>query len=104
MANLGGRRVRENQPPPPPLNPWVTAIYGPLNLPQHVHDLPKNSLNILPKYDGEKTHSVEEHIESFQYFIHNLFVENNDVFMRLFVQNVEGDVKKWFRELTHCFD
>jgi hypothetical protein len=55
MDGLGGGRVWGNQPPPPPLNPWVTARYGPLNLPQHVHDLPENYLKLLPKYDGEKT-------------------------------------------------
>jgi hypothetical protein len=99
MNGLGGGRYGGNQPPPPPLNPWVTTRYGPLNLPQHVHDLPENYLKLLPKYDGEKTHSVEEHIGSFQDFTDNLFVEHEDVFMRIFVQNLEGDIMKWFREL-----
>jgi hypothetical protein len=32
----------------------------------------------------------------------NLFVEHDDVFMRLFVQTLEGDVRKWFRGLPHA--
>jgi hypothetical protein len=92
MANLGGGRDGGNQPPPPPLNPWVTTIFGPLNLPVNVHDLPENYLKLFPKYNGEPTLSVEEHLVTFQDFTDNLFVEHDDVFMRLFVQTLEGDV------------
>jgi hypothetical protein len=54
---------------------------------------------LLPKYNGEPTLSTEEHLVSFQDFTDNLFMEHDDVFMRLFVQTLEGDVHKWFREL-----
>jgi hypothetical protein len=73
MANLGGGRAGGNQPPPPPLNPWVMARFGPLNIPAHVHDLPENYLKLLPKYNGEPTLSVEEHLATFQDFTDNLF-------------------------------
>jgi hypothetical protein len=56
-------------------------------------------MKLLPKYDGEKAISVEEHMGAFQDFIDNLFVEHDDVFMRLFIQTLEGDVRKWFRGL-----
>jgi hypothetical protein len=36
---------------------------------------------------------------AFQDFTDNLFVEHDDVFMRLFIQTLEGDVRKWFRGL-----
>jgi hypothetical protein len=39
---------------------------------------------------------------SFQDFTDNLFVEHDDVFMRLFVQTLEGDVRKWFSGLPHA--
>jgi hypothetical protein len=61
------------------------GITGPLNLHVHVHDLPENYLKLLPKYDGEQAHSAEEHLAAFQDFIDNLFMEHDDVFMRLFV-------------------
>jgi hypothetical protein len=98
MDGLGGGREGEITSPTT-FKPWVTARYGPLNLPQHVHDLPENYLKLLPKYDGEKTHSTKEHIAAFQEFTENLFVEHDNVFMRIFVQTLEGDIIKWFREL-----
>jgi hypothetical protein len=88
MSNLGGGRVGGNQPPSPPSNTWITAIFGPLNMCMNIHSLPENYLNLLPKYDGQKTHSTEEHIESFQEFTDNMFVEQNNVLVRYFVQNL----------------
>lgn len=35
----------------------------------------------------------------FHNFTDNQFVEHDGVFMRLFVQTLEGDIRKWFREL-----
>jgi hypothetical protein len=80
----------------------VESRYGPLDLPQNPHDLPENYLKLLPKYDGEKEITTEEHMDSFQDFTDNLFIEHDDVFMILFVQNLEGDVRKWFRGLPHA--
>jgi hypothetical protein len=40
-------------------------------------------------------------METFQDFTGNLFIEHDDVFMRLFVQNLEGNVCKWFKGLPH---
>ena len=101
MDALSGGRPGGNQPPPPPLpiNPWFTSKFSPLNLPQITHDLPENYMKYLPKFDGDKTRSAEEHIHAFHDFIDDQFVEHDDVFMRLFVQTFEGDVRKWFREL-----
>jgi hypothetical protein len=70
-----------------------------LNFPPNVHDLPENYLKLLPNYDGEKTISAKEHMGTFQDFIDKIFVEHDDVFMKIFVQNLEGDFIKWFREL-----
>jgi len=100
MAVLGGGRSRGNKPPlPPPINPWFTSIFSPLNLPQITHERLENYMKYLPKFNGDKTHSVEEHMSSFREFTNEPFVENNNAFMRLFVQNLGGDVRKWFREL-----
>jgi hypothetical protein len=105
MDKLGGGRARGNKPIPPPLNPWVTTIFFPLNLLVHVHYLPKNYMKLLPKYNGEPTLSVEEHLMAFQCFTDNLFLEHEDLFMRLFVKNLEGCVHKLFVELpTNSID
>jgi hypothetical protein len=65
MANLGGGRAGGNQPPPPPLNHSIMDIFVPLNIPSHVHDLCKNYLKFLPKYNGEPTLSSKEHLAAF---------------------------------------
>jgi hypothetical protein len=36
---------------------------------------------------------------AFQDFIENLFVEHDDVFMRLFIHTLEGDTRKWLRDI-----
>jgi hypothetical protein len=55
MDEVGGGIIGGNQtPPPPPVNPWVEDKYGPLNIPQNTHELPKNYLKSLPKYDGKR--------------------------------------------------
>eukprot|EP01018_Ginkgo_biloba_P034759 Gb_09446 [translate_table: standard] len=93
--------AHHNPPPPPPrVNRWVQAKYGPLRTPVNVHDMPDNYLKILPKFDGEKNALAEDHMTAFQDFTDNLFIEHDDVYMRFFVQTLEGDVKKWFRDLT----
>eukprot|EP01018_Ginkgo_biloba_P021852 Gb_40590 [translate_table: standard] len=88
-------------PPPPParINPWVQARYGPSRLPVNLNDMPNNYLKILPKFDGENNASVEDHMIHFQDFTDNLFIEYDDVYMRLFGQTLEGDVRKWFKDL-----
>lgn len=97
MAGLGGGRPGGNQPPSPPVNPWVTSRFAPLNLPQITHDLPENYMKYLPKFGRDKTHSTEEHMSVFQDFTVDQFVDHDDVLMRLFVQTLGGDVRKWFR-------
>jgi hypothetical protein len=95
----GGIPQRNKNPSLPSINPWVTSKFSALNLPQITHDLPGNYMIYLPKFDGDKTRSFEYHMISFQDFTDDQFVEPNDIFMRRFVQNLEGYVRKWFREL-----
>jgi hypothetical protein len=56
-------------------------------------------MKYLPKFDGDKTRSTEEHMIYFQEFTDDQFVEKYNVFMRLFFQTIVGYVRKWFREL-----
>jgi len=56
MDELGGGIPGGNKPPPPLINPWVTSIFSPLNLPQITHDLLGNYMKYLPKFDGDKNH------------------------------------------------
>jgi hypothetical protein len=60
MVGLGGGRPGEINLPHP-YKSLGHFIFSPLNLPQITHDLPENYMKYLPKFDGDKTRSTEEH-------------------------------------------
>ena len=77
------------------------ARYSPLVLPQPMNALPVGYyLKYMPKFSGEGEVIVEEHLANFYAYADNLNTEQEDVWMRIFVQCIEGDVRKWFRYLT----
>jgi hypothetical protein len=79
----------------------VAARYSPLVLPQPVNPLPAGDyLKYMPKFTGEEDITVEEHLVAFYSYADNLNIENEDVWMRVFVQSLDGEVRKWFRGLT----
>jgi hypothetical protein len=53
----------------------------------------------MPKFTREEDITVEEHLVAFYNYADNLNIENEDVWMRVFVQSLDGEVRKWFREL-----
>jgi hypothetical protein len=53
----------------------------------------------LPKFTGEGNVTVEEHLAAFYSYADNLNIENEDAWMRVFVQSLDGEVRKWFRGL-----
>ena len=54
----------------------------------------------MPKLTGTKGVTTEEHLESFYSYADNLDISEDDVLMRVFVQSLDGEARKWFRELT----
>jgi hypothetical protein len=58
------------------------------------------SLKYMPKFTGEEDIIVEEHLVSFYSYADNLKIENEDVWMRFFVQILDGEARKWFGGLT----
>ena len=54
--------------------------------------MPNHYIKLLTKYDGSKGTSAEEPMDHFQEFTDNIFVDNDDVYMSLFAQYLEGDV------------
>jgi hypothetical protein len=78
----------------------VAAIYAPLDLPQVLYSFPPNDyMNYLPRFNGEGEVIVEEHLNSFYSFVDKFNVEHANVWMRLFVQSLDGEARKWFRSL-----
>jgi hypothetical protein len=88
-------------PPRNRMDAIVAARYAPLVLPQPMNALPAGDyLKYMPKFTGEEDITVEEHLAAFYSYADNLNIENEDVWMRVFVQSLDGEVRKWFRGLT----
>eukprot|EP01018_Ginkgo_biloba_P015769 Gb_38181 [translate_table: standard] len=98
QANMDGINIGN---PPPPLggNLWGVARFSALQLPTNPHDMPKNDFKLLPKFSGDNEIFVDNHIYAFQDCVDNLPVDYEDVYMRIFVQILEGEARKWFRNL-----
>ena len=54
----------------------------------------------MPKFTGARGVSAEEHLESFYSYADNLDINEEDVWMRVFVQILDGEARKCFRELA----
>jgi len=54
----------------------------------------------MPKFTGTEGVTTEEHLESFYSYANNLDIYEEDVWMRVFVQSLDGEARKWFRQLT----
>jgi hypothetical protein len=88
-------------PPPNRMDAIVAARYAPLILPHPMNPLPTGDyLKYMPKFVGEGDITAEEHLAAFYIYADNLNIENEDVWMRVFVQSLDGEVRKWFRGLT----
>jgi hypothetical protein len=88
-------------PPPNRMDAIVAARYAPLVLPHPVNPLPAGDyLKYMPKFTGEGDITAEEHLAAFYSYADNLNIENEDVWMRVFVQSLDGEVRKWFRGLA----
>jgi hypothetical protein len=90
-----------SNPPRNIMDTIVDARYAPLVLPQPMNALPVGDyLKYMPKFTGEEDIIVEENLVAFYIYEDNLNIENEDVWMRVFVQSHDGEVRKWFRGLT----
>jgi hypothetical protein len=88
----------------PPLNRMdaiVAARYTPLILHNPTNPFPAGDyLKYMPKFTREGDITAEEHLASFYSCADNLNIGDEDVWMRVFVQSLDGEVRKWFRGLT----
>ena len=56
-------------------------------------------LKYMPKFTGEGYFTVEENLEAFYSYVENINIEQEDVWTRVFVQSLDGQARKWFKEL-----
>ena len=79
----------------------IAARYGPLALPTLLNDMPTGEYQkYRPKFTGIEGVIAEEHLESFYSYADNLDISEDDVWMKVFVQSLDGEARKWFRELA----
>jgi hypothetical protein len=78
----------------------IITRYAPLVLHVGLHALPTTYyMKYLPRYDGEGNVTTKEHLVAFYNFADNFKVDYANVWVRLFVQSLDGEVRKWFRDL-----
>jgi hypothetical protein len=78
----------------------IIARYAPLVMPQNLNAFPTGDyMKYMPRYNGEGYFIVEEHMVAFYNFGDNLNIEHADVWMRLFVQSLDGEIRKRFHGL-----
>jgi hypothetical protein len=61
---------------------------------------PGDYLKYITKFTGEEDVMAEEHLAAFYNYANNQNIENEDVWMRVFVQSLFGEARKWFRGLA----
>ena len=78
----------------------LVARYAPLILPNPLAAMPIGDyLKYMPKFTGEGDFTTEEHLEDFYSYAENINIEQEDVWTRVFVQSLDGQARKWFKEL-----
>ena len=77
----------------------VADMYALLVMPQPLPDLPWGEYQkYLPRFNGQGEVTMEEHWNACFSYAGNRNIEAKDVQMRVFVQSLDGEVRKWFRE------
>ena len=88
------------QPPLDMMDRMVAARYVPLILPHPLNALPTEAYQkYFPRFNGKGETTIEEHWDAFLSYADNQNIESKDVWMRMFVQSLDGEVRKWFKEL-----
>jgi hypothetical protein len=54
-------------------------------------------LKKLPKFTSEGDTTTKGHLEAFYSFTNNHAIENEDIWIRIFVHRLDGETRKWFR-------
>ena len=91
--------VAQNQPLDM-MDRMVVARYAPLVFPQPLNALPGGDYQkFMPRINGQGETTTKEHWDAFLSYADNQNIEAKDVWMRMFVQSLDGEVRKWFREL-----
>ena len=75
--------------------------YSPLALPQGLNDMPQDYLKLLPRFIREDSTFVQRNIENLCAFAKKVNVEHLDVVLRLFIQSLDREARKWFKYISN---
>ena len=85
--------VAQNQPIDM-MDRMVAARYAPLVLPHPLNALPGGDYQkYFPRFNGQGETTTEEHWEAFLSYANNQNIEAKDVWRRMFMQSLDGDVR-----------
>jgi hypothetical protein len=96
---MAGQQKQQQPPRPPRIFNKDASRYATLNLPRNLNNFPDNYLKLLPEFNGEAEITALENLSIFDNFTDNLGLEHEDVYMRIFVQNFQGEARTWFKGL-----
>ena len=72
----------------------IVARYGPLILRTPLNVMPTREYHkYRPKFIGTEGVTTKEHLESFYTYLDNLDISEDDVWMRVFVQSLDGEAR-----------
>ena len=71
--------------------------YAPLVLPTQLHVMPADYQSKILLFDATSHCTAQQHVNKISDFFELHEIDEADVQMRLFAQNLIGDVKKWFK-------
>ena len=94
--------IMAGQQAPAKMERIIAARYKPLILPIPLNAMPTGEYQkYMPKFTGTEGVTAEEHLESFYSYADNLDINEDDVWIRVFVQSLDGKARKWFKELPN---
>jgi hypothetical protein len=74
--------------------------YAPLVFPNPLSAMPTGDYQkYMPKFTEAGEYIAEEHIEAFYAYAENINISEEDVWTRVFIQILDGQARKWFKEL-----
>jgi hypothetical protein len=74
--------------------------YAPLVLPNPLSAMPIGDYHkYMPNFTGSGDYTVEEHIEALYAYAENINISEEAVWTRIFLQILDGQARKWFKEL-----
>jgi hypothetical protein len=74
--------------------------YAPLVFPNPLSTIPTGDYKkYMPKFTGSGDYTAKELIEAFYAYAENINISEEDVWTRIFVQSLDGQARKWFKEL-----